>query len=113
MLATVTGRQLFICQPICVGARLCVMALTDNPFIGLPLTELQELQTLYVGVLKDIAKTGRSYAFPGLSLTRADVKEVRDILSELRGAIDFTAGGTGQIKQFANVVINTQSQFDP
>lgn len=89
------------------------MALTDNPFIGLPLTELQDIQQLYLQVLKDIAKTGRSYAFPGLSLTRADTKEVRDLLSELRLAIDFTQSGTGAIKQFANVVINTQRQFDP
>lgn len=89
------------------------MAFTDNPFIGLPLTELQEIQSLYLQVLRDIAKTGRSYAFPGLSLTRADIKEVRDLLSELRGAIDFTLGGTGAIKQFANVVIDTQRQFDP
>jgi hypothetical protein len=89
------------------------MALSDNPYIGLPLSELQEIQALYLQVLRDIAKTGRSYAFPGLSLTRADLKEVRDLLSELRAAIDFTAGGTGAIKQFANVVINTQSQFDP
>lgn len=89
------------------------MALTDNPFIGLALPELQDLQALYVQVLKDIAKTGRSYAFPGLSLTRADIKEVRDILSELRMAIDFTLGGPGRLRQIANVTIDTQRQFDP
>lgn len=90
------------------------MALTDNPFIGLPLADIQEMQQLYMQVLRDIAKTGRSYAFPGLSLTRADIKEIRDLLSELRLAADAATGVmTGGGKQMANVVINTQSQFDP
>ena len=94
-------------------SKSCCMALTDNPFIGLPLVEIQDLQALYLQVLRDIAKTGRSYAFPGLSLTRADITEITNMLSLLRMAIDFTAGGSGAIKQFANVTINTQQQFDP
>lgn len=84
------------------------MALTDNPFIGLPLATIQELQSLYVQVLRDIAKTGKSYAFPGLSLTRADLADVKKTLAELRIAVDFTGG---RIRQVAQVTINTSSKF--
>jgi hypothetical protein len=89
------------------------MALTDNPFIGLPLEELQQLQSLCVTAIANILKTGRSYAFPGLSLTREDMREIRETLSQLRIAIDVTSGGTGGGKQMAQAVIDTQRQFHP
>jgi len=86
------------------------MALTDNPFIGLPIEQQQQLQQAYVQVMLDIAKTGKSYSFPGLTLTRADLKEIRDTLSLLRLSIGYSTGAAVQI---ANVRIDTQNQFDP
>jgi hypothetical protein len=41
-------------------------------------------------------------------LTQADLGRIRDILSELRVAIDFTTGTT---RSFANARINTRRQF--
>lgn len=86
------------------------MALTDNPFIGLPLQQQQDLQSAYIQVLFDIAQTGRSYAFPGLSLTRADMEQVNEMLRQLRMSIEYT---TGQVRQIAQVVIDTQNNFNP
>jgi len=86
------------------------MALTDNPFIGLPIAQIQELQQLYLQVLVDIAKVGRSYAFPGLSMTKADLEQVNETLRQLRIALEY---GNGQIKQIAYATIDTQNQFSP
>ncbi len=82
--------------------------LDDNPFIGLLLPDLQDLQGKYIQVLKDIAAAGQSYSFPGRSFTRANIPEVRSILTDLRAAIR-VANGTG--KQFANARIDTQGKF--
>jgi hypothetical protein len=84
------------------------MALTDNPYIGLPLVQQQQLQSIYVQVLIDAAKTGQNYAFPGLSLTRVSVREAQAILSLLRISISYTQG---KIRQSAQAVIDTQNQF--
>jgi Tfp pilus assembly protein PilN len=91
------------------------MALTDNPFIGLPLATLQELQQLAVQTLANIMKTGQSYSFPGLSRTNLNAQDMMAVLSQLRIAIGATAGGTGagSIKQVANAIIDTQNKFCP
>jgi hypothetical protein len=84
------------------------MALTDNPFIGVDVATLQQLQTDYLQVLTDIARTGKSYAFPGLSLTRADLPEVKKTLAELRLAIGLTTGTTHQV---AYATVRTDRKF--
>jgi hypothetical protein len=86
------------------------MALSDNPFIGLPIAQQQQLQQAYVQVMLDIAATGKSYSFPGLQLTRADLAEIRDTLSLLRLSIEYD---TGQARQIAYGRADTQNQFDP
>lgn len=84
------------------------MALSDNPFIGLTAAELQAKRTLWLTAMDDIAKTGKSYSFPGLSLTHADLSEIRQTLSDLRVALDLATGVTSQVAQ---AVINTRRQF--
>ena len=84
------------------------MALTDNPFVGVDAATLQTLRTNYLQVLTDIAKTGKSYAFPGLSLTRADINDVTKILGQLRTALDIAAGTTSQV---AYATIRTNTKF--
>ena len=86
------------------------MALTDNPFIGLPLQQQKDLQAAYLQVLFDIAKVGRSYAFPGMTITKADLQQVNETLRQLRMSIEYTLG---QVKQIAQVRVDTQNQFDP
>ena len=84
------------------------MALSDNPFIGVDVAVLQEMRTNYLQVLTDIAKTGKSYSFPGLSLTRADIPEVKKTLFELGQAINVA---TGTIRQVAYATIRTDRKF--
>lgn len=84
------------------------MALTDNPFIGVDTATLQQMQADYLQVLTDIAKTGKSYAFPGLSLTRADIPEVKKTLAELRLALGVATGATIQVAQ---ATIRTDCKF--
>jgi hypothetical protein len=90
------------------------MALSDNPFIGLPLDLLQEMQATWLQVLNDIALTGQSYTFPNRSLSRANLPEVRNMLTDLRFAIDqqtpASAGGSRGV-QIAHAVIDTQNRF--
>ena len=90
-----------------------MFSLTDNPFVGLPLATLLTYQQKYLQVLTDIANTGVSYAFPGLSLTRADIDKVLGLLSAIRVAIGATPGSGGNVKQIAYATIDTQQQFDP
>ncbi len=84
------------------------MALTDNPYIGLPLVDIQAKQALYSQAENDILKTGKSNAFPGWSITRADLPDIRAALSLLRIAIGYTQG---TIKQSAQAIIRTDRQF--
>jgi hypothetical protein len=86
------------------------MALSDNPFIGLPLVDLQDLQTKYIQVLKDLATGGQSYTFPGRSFTRADLAECRNTLAMINTAISSVSGASGG-KQIAQAIIDTQSRF--
>lgn len=88
------------------------MALSDNPFIGLPAADLIARRDLWLRALDDIARVGRSHAFPGLSVTRADIPQILDTLRLLRVAIDVGgAGVTGAGKQIAQVTINTSRKF--
>jgi hypothetical protein len=87
------------------------MALTDNPFIGFPLDEIQSLRTAAAQAILDVLKTGKSNAFPGWSITRADLSELRAMLSELRIAEEATAGTGGGGRQIAYATINTAQQF--
>jgi hypothetical protein len=92
------------------------MALSDNPFIGLPLDLLQEMQATWLQVLNDIALTGQSYTFPNRSLSRANLPEVRNMLIDLRYAIDQAlppAMGGGGARQIVQAVIDTQNRFAP
>jgi hypothetical protein len=91
------------------------MAMDDNPFIGMALADIMELQQLYTQVLKDIALAGQSYSFPGRSFTRADIPNVRSILVDLRIAWQDAQGDVngGGRHQFANAIINTQGRFAP
>lgn len=84
------------------------MALTDNPYIGLPLDDLVKQRALYFQAEQDVLKTGKSNAFPGWSISRADLPEIRNSMSLLRIAIDYTSG---KLKQVAQVTIDTQHQF--
>lgn len=92
-----------------VQSTFILMALSDNPFVGLPTVDLIDLQTKYVQVIKDVATTGQSYTFPGRSFTRADLPELRTTLSEIRIALAI-ANGTGG-RSTAQAVIDTQSKF--
>ena len=84
------------------------MALTDNPYIGLPLADIQEKQALYSLAENDILKTGKSNAFSGWSISRADLPEIRAALSLLRIANGYT---TGNLKQIVQARVRTDRQF--
>jgi hypothetical protein len=85
------------------------MALTDNPFIGLPLADIQALRAAAVQAITDVLKTGHSNAFPGWSITRENLRDIRDIASQLRTAEEQAAGTGG--RQVAYATINTAQQF--
>lgn len=87
------------------------MALTDNPFIGLPVDQIQQLRASCVQAIFDVLKTGKSNAFPGWSITRADLAELRAMLSQLRIALDDATGTGGGGRQIAYATINTARQF--
>jgi hypothetical protein len=84
------------------------MALSDNPYIGLSMDELLAKRALCLQAEDDVLKTGKSNAFPGWSITRAELAEIRNMLSLLRIAIGFT---NGTIKQSAQVIVRTDRQF--
>ncbi len=84
------------------------MALSDNPYIGLTAQELTDKRALYLQAEDDILKTGKSNAFPGWSVTRAELDQIRTALSLLRIAIGYTAG---TIHQSAQARFRTDRQF--
>ena len=59
------------------------MALSDNPYLGLSTTELAAKRALYLQAEDDVLKTGKSNAFPGWSISRADLPDIRAALSLL------------------------------
>lgn len=77
------------------------MAASDNPFNGLSVGQIQELQTTYLAVMTDIAKGGQSYTL-GRTFTRAHIAEVRTTLSELAIALKI-ANGTGKTHAQARI----------
>jgi len=84
------------------------MALSDNPYIGLTAAELIAKRALYSQAEDDVLKTGKSNAFPGWSITRADLGDIREALSLLRIAIGYTSG---TIHQSAQAIIRTDRPF--
>lgn len=56
-------------------------------FIGLPAATLAGLQTDFTNCLTAIAVAGQSYTISGRQFTRADLKEVAALLSEVTQAI--------------------------
>lgn len=85
------------------------MSLSDNPFVDLPLADLQDLQAKYVQAIKDVATAGQTYTFPGRSFTRANLPDMRDTLNQINVAIRVVTGQGGH--SIANAVIDTQSKF--
>lgn len=85
------------------------MALTDNPFIGLPLAQIQLLRQQSVQAIQDVLLTGKSNAFPDWSITRADLRDLQLMAGQLRIAENYTLGTGG--KQIAYATINTSRQF--
>jgi hypothetical protein len=85
------------------------MALSDNPFIGLSIETISSLRQAAMLAMMDVLKTGKSNAFPGWSITRADLSELRTILSQLRTAEEMAMGIGG--KQIAYATVNTSQQF--
>jgi len=67
------------------------MALSKS-FFGLPLANLQSLQTQFIACLEAIAVAGASYSIAGRSFTRANLSEVSQTLKELQAAIDNVNG---------------------
>ena len=86
------------------------LALSDNPFLDLPLAQLQTLQAAAVQAITDIFAAGQSNAFPGRSLTMANLSEIRKMAADLRIEIKYQ-GGT--IKQYAQALVNTLMQYAP
>ncbi len=84
------------------------MALSDNPYIGLTMAELTAKRTLALQAEDDILKTGKSNAFPGWSITRAELEQIRTMLSLLRIAIG-VSGGT--IHQSVQARFRSDRQF--
>ena len=76
---------------------------------GLPLADLQELQSLYIQVLKDLATAGQSYSFPGRSFTRVQLGEVTQLLADVNTAI---AKADNTRSQIAYARIDTQCRFN-
>ena len=88
------------------------MALSDNPFVGLPLDQLLQIQATWLQVLNDIALVGQSYTFPNRSLTKANLPEVMSVLSQISIAVKHaqpTSSNAG--KQMAQATIDTQMPF--
>lgn len=67
--------------------------MASNPFFGLTLNQLQTLQANFLAALPAIA-SNQSYSLNGRSLTRANLNDIKDTLSEIQAAIDDTQGNT-------------------
>jgi hypothetical protein len=62
------------------------MAGASNPFIGLTLSQLQTLQTVYLAAVTALA-TSQSYALNGRQLSRANLPDVTATLGQINAAI--------------------------
>jgi hypothetical protein len=86
------------------------MALSDNPFIGLPLADILGLQTQFKQAIQDVLAAGQSYSFPGRTFTRASLPYLYEGLGYCNTAISVASGG-GAGKQFVQATVDTQSTF--
>jgi hypothetical protein len=57
-------------------------------FYGLDAATLATLKTKYTECLEAIASAGQSYTISGRQFTRADLKDVAEMLAEVQAAID-------------------------
>lgn len=64
----------------------------EGIFFGLDASTLATLKTNYVACLQAIAVAGQSYTISGRTFTRANLKEVAQMLAEVQAAIDRAAG---------------------
>jgi hypothetical protein len=64
----------------------------EGIFFGLDAATLATLKTNYTACLQAIAVAGQSYSISGRSFTRANLKEVSQMLAEVQAAIDRAAG---------------------
>jgi hypothetical protein len=87
------------------------MSISDNPFVGLPIADLIELQTMAQQALKDVLTGGQSYSFPGRTFTRANLRELQEMIGNIGAAISFTTPGVRGGVQVTQAYINTQSKW--
>jgi len=66
---------------------------SGNPFIGLTQSQLESLQTVYLGAVTALA-SAQSYAINGRQLSRADLPAVKETLGEIGAALDDVRGNT-------------------
>lgn len=64
----------------------------EGIFFGLDAATLATLKTNYVACLNAIAVAGQSYSISGRTFTRANLKEVAQLVAEVQAAIDRAAG---------------------
>jgi hypothetical protein len=57
-------------------------------FAGLTVAQLEQLQTDFLACLSAIANAHQSYSIGGRQFTRADLKEVRQTLSDIGSALE-------------------------
>lgn len=88
------------------------MALGDNPYVGLPIADLIELQTAATQAIKDVLAGGQSYSFPGRTFTRADLRTLQEMLGSIGQAINIASpAAPGAGKQVAYGWHSTQSKW--
>jgi len=66
--------------------------MAKGDFIGLPIATLNSLRDKYISCLEAIAVAGASYSIAGRSFSRANLSEVREIITELTIAIQSASG---------------------
>lgn len=67
-----------------------------NPFIGLDSATLSSLRTAYVAAITALA-SNQSYSLNGRSLTRSNLSEVKETLSQIIAAQADAAGTTTDV----------------
>jgi hypothetical protein len=63
-----------------------------SAFFGLPTATLEELRDEYIAAIKAVAVNGVSYSIGGRSLSRANLTEMKNALSEILSALDRASG---------------------
>jgi len=87
------------------------VALSDNPYVGLPIADLTELQGLIQQAIKDVLAGGQSYSLPGRTFTRADLRTLQEMLGWVSQAIDITSPAAAAGKQIAYGYHNTHCKW--